>query len=66
MGRVRVPDSLGALRERNFRLFFAGQAASSVGDDMVPVALAFVLGGREVGARRRARRRWSDVRVSAA
>ncbi|HEV2362351.1 MAG TPA: MFS transporter, partial [Acidimicrobiales bacterium] len=32
-----------ALRERNFRLYFAGQTVSSVGNAMVPVALAFAI-----------------------
>jgi MFS family permease len=35
---MRLPD---VLRERNFRLLFAGQAVSLLGDGMVPVALAF-------------------------
>lgn len=36
---------MGALRERNFRLLFIGQTASSLGNTLVPVALAFgVLG----------------------
>jgi MFS family permease len=34
---------VGALRERNFRLYFVGQATSSVGNAMVPVALAFAI-----------------------
>ena len=34
---------MGALRERNFRLYFIGQAASAVGNAMVPVALAFAI-----------------------
>ncbi|MDA8062648.1 MAG: MFS transporter [Actinomycetota bacterium] len=34
---------LGALRERNFRRLFAGQAVSSFGDALVPVALAFAV-----------------------
>lgn len=40
---MRVPEALGALRERDFRLFFAGQAVSLLGDGMVPVALAFAV-----------------------
>jgi predicted MFS family arabinose efflux permease len=40
---VRVPETLGALRERNFRMFFAGQAISLLGDGIVPVALAFAV-----------------------
>jgi len=34
---------MGALREKNFRLYFIGQAASAVGTAMVPVALAFAI-----------------------
>jgi MFS family permease len=34
---------MGALRERNFRLYFVGQAASAIGNAMVPVALAFAV-----------------------
>ncbi|MFL5826821.1 MAG: MFS transporter [Thermoleophilaceae bacterium] len=34
---------LGALSDRNFRRFFAGQAVSLFGDGMVPVALAFAV-----------------------
>jgi MFS family permease len=43
----RVADRwVGALRERDFRLFFTGQLTSSVGTQMAPVAIAFaVLGG---------------------
>jgi MFS family permease len=33
----------GALRHRNFRLLFLGQAISSLGDRLVPVALAFAV-----------------------
>jgi uncharacterized membrane protein len=40
---VRIPASVAALRERNFRLFFAGQAVSLLGDGMVPVALTFAV-----------------------
>jgi MFS family permease len=35
--------SLGALRDRNFRLLFIGQATSSFGDRLVPIALAFAV-----------------------
>ncbi|MHB8296474.1 MAG: MFS transporter [Acidimicrobiales bacterium] len=38
-GRMRV------LRERNFRLLWAGQTASLLGDQMTPVALAFAILG---------------------
>ncbi|MFZ0173758.1 MAG: MFS transporter [Acidimicrobiales bacterium] len=34
---------MGALRGRNFRLYFVGQTASAVGSAMVPVALAFAV-----------------------
>lgn len=34
---------MGALRERTFRVLFAGQAASSFGNALVPVALAFAV-----------------------
>jgi MFS family permease len=38
-------DALGVLRERRFRLFFAGQTVSVLGDGMVGVALAFAVLG---------------------
>jgi MFS family permease len=41
--RLHVPESLGALREREFRLLFTGQAISLLGDGMVGVALAFAV-----------------------
>jgi MFS family permease len=34
---------MGALRERNFRLLFIGQAVSAVGNTLIPVALAFAV-----------------------
>src|SRR6266508_1584741 len=34
---------LGALQERQFRLFFIGQSTSLLGDGMVPGALAFAV-----------------------
>jgi MFS family permease len=37
---MRLPE---VLTERNFRLLFAGQAVSLLGDGMVPVALAFAV-----------------------
>jgi MFS family permease len=40
---VPPPDSLGALRERQFRLVFSAQAVSVLGDNIVPVALAFAV-----------------------
>jgi MFS family permease len=36
-------NRIGALREREFRLFFAGQTASLLGDGMVGVALSFAV-----------------------
>lgn len=41
--RVRVPEALGALREREFRMLFIGQAVSLLGDGMVGVALSFAV-----------------------
>jgi MFS family permease len=44
----RLPENLAVLRDRDYRLLFAGQAASLLGDGMVSVALAFAaleLGG---------------------
>jgi len=41
--RPRTPEALGALREREFRLLFTGQAISLLGDGMVGVALAFAV-----------------------
>jgi MFS family permease len=38
-------DRLGPLKERNFRLLFAGQATSFLGDGMVSVAIAFAVLG---------------------
>jgi predicted MFS family arabinose efflux permease len=40
---MRVPEALGALRERDFRLLFVGQATSWLGTGMVGVALAFAV-----------------------
>jgi hypothetical protein len=34
---------MGPLRERNFFLLFVGQSVSSLGNSLVPVALAFAL-----------------------
>lgn len=33
----------GVMRNRSFRIFFAGQAVSAIGDGLVPVALAFAI-----------------------
>ena len=38
-----LPESLAVLRQRDFRLLFAGQAVSFFGDRMVNVALAFAV-----------------------
>jgi MFS family permease len=40
---LSLPVRLGALRERNFRLFFVGQVTSQLGTGMVGVALAFAV-----------------------
>ena len=40
---TRLPESLHVLRRRNFRLLFAGQTVSVLGDRMVSVALAFAV-----------------------
>jgi MFS family permease len=40
---VRLAGKLGALRDRNFRLFFVGQATSQLGTGMVGVALSFAV-----------------------
>ncbi|HEX9967796.1 MAG TPA: hypothetical protein VGB06_07610, partial [Solirubrobacterales bacterium] len=40
---ARLPDSLGVLRTREFRLLFGGQAVSVLGDRMVAIALAFAV-----------------------
>ena len=57
---MRAGELFGALRERQFRLLWLGQATSTLGDGLVPVALAFAViktldRGRD-GARRRHRR----------
>jgi MFS family permease len=41
--RARVVSALPAFRSRNFRLLFAGQAVSVIGDALFPVALAFAV-----------------------
>lgn len=40
---MRLPRRLSALRDRNYRLFFTGQALSTVGDYMTPVAITFAI-----------------------
>jgi MFS family permease len=39
----RLPESLNALSEREFRLLWLGRSLSSVGDALVPVAAAFAV-----------------------
>src|SRR3954470_9608578 len=40
---MRTSELFGALRERRFRLLWLGQATSTLGDGLVPVALAFAV-----------------------
>jgi MFS family permease len=40
---MRARELFGALRERRFRLLWLGQATSTLGDGLVPVALAFAV-----------------------
>jgi MFS family permease len=40
---MRIESWLGALRERNFRLYFVGQLTSAIGTGMTSVALAFAV-----------------------
>ena len=40
---MQLNEWVGALRERNFRLFFVGQTASQIGSGMAPVAIAFAV-----------------------
>jgi len=40
---MRLEKWLGALHERNFRLYFLGQLTSAVGTGMTPVALSFAV-----------------------
>ena len=40
---MRAGEFFGALRERQFRLLWLGQATSTLGDGLVPVALAFAV-----------------------
>jgi MFS family permease len=47
-----ISGRLGPLEERQFRLFWTGQATSAVGDSLVPIAMAFAvlhLGGGAAG-----------------
>ncbi|MGH3140396.1 MAG: MFS transporter, partial [Gaiellales bacterium] len=40
---MRTPDAIAPLREREFRLLFAGQTVSLIGDNLAPIALAFAI-----------------------
>ena len=40
---MKLNEWVGALRERNFRLFFIGQSTSLIGSGMAPVAIAFAV-----------------------
>jgi hypothetical protein len=40
---VRLGEWVGALEERNFRLFFIGRATSQIGNGMAPVAITFAV-----------------------
>jgi MFS family permease len=40
---MRLGESLAALRERQFRLLYAGQTFSNLGSALVPIALAFAV-----------------------
>ncbi len=40
---MRIHEWVGALSERNFRLFFIGQTASQIGGGMAPVAITFAV-----------------------
>ena len=40
---MHASELFGALRERRFRLLWLGQATSTLGDGLVPVALAFAV-----------------------
>ena len=40
---MRAGELFGALRERQFRLLWLGQASSTLGDGLVPVAVAFAV-----------------------
>jgi hypothetical protein len=43
MSRLRLPSSLEALSEPRFRLLWAGQATSAIGDGLMSIALAFAV-----------------------
>ena len=42
-GRLRLPRSVAVLREREFRLLYAGQTISLLGDGMLIIALSFAV-----------------------
>src|SRR5579859_6405673 len=48
---MRLPARLAVLRERNYRLLFAGQVTSVLGDAMTPIALSFAVLDRGGNAR---------------
>jgi hypothetical protein len=43
MSPLRLPTSLEALTETRFRLLWAGQATSAIGDGLMSIALAFAV-----------------------
>jgi MFS family permease len=43
MSPLRLPSRLGALSEPRFRLLWAGQATSAIGDGLMSIALAFAV-----------------------
>lgn len=43
MSQLRLPSSLEALSEPRFRLLWAGQATSAIGDGLMSIALAFAV-----------------------
>jgi MFS family permease len=43
MSQLRLPSSLEALSEPRFRLLWAGQATSAIGDGLISIALAFAV-----------------------
>ncbi len=43
MSRLRLPSALAALSEPRFRLLWAGQATSAIGDGLMSIALAFAV-----------------------
>jgi len=40
---MALRDSVGVLRERDFRLLLTGQSLSNLGSALVPIALAFAV-----------------------